>query len=147
MIRTHLLLACAFLSASALALPVAAQSNGAGEKPAAGSFSDDQVAKGENVFKATCASCHATGDFTGQTFKMNWFGRTLYDYFAGVKKTMPDDNPGGLSDDEYVRVVSYILKLNGYPAGTDSLSSDSTSMKLIKIGPLPGDTVKPGLFR
>jgi mono/diheme cytochrome c family protein len=139
-IRTSILLL-------ALALPAAAQSNGAGEKPAAGSFSEDQASKGETVFKATCASCHATSDFTGTTFKMNWVGRTLYDYFAGVKKTMPDDNPGGLSDDEYVRVVSYILKLNGYPAGKDSLSSDSTSMKLIKIGPLSGDSAKPRTFK
>ena len=140
MIRTSILLL-------ALALPAAAQSNAAGERPVAGSFTEDQAAKGENVFKATCASCHATSDFTGQTFKMNWIGRTVYDYFAGVKKTMPDDNPGSLSDDEYVRVVSYILSLNGYPAGKDSLSADSTSMKLVKIGPVSGDSVKPRMFK
>ena len=140
MIRTSILLL-------ALALPAVAQSNGSAEKPVAGAFSEDQAAKGETVFKATCASCHATSDFTGQTFKMNWIGRSLYDYFSGIKKTMPDDNPGGLSDDEYVRVVSYILKINGYPAGKDSLSADSTSMKQIKIGPASGDSAKPRTFK
>jgi len=84
-------------------------------------------------------------DQSGDQFKLNWFGKTLFDYFANLKKTMPDDNPGGLSDDEYVRVVAYIMKLNGFRAGADSLAADSTAMKLIKIG--PPDSTKPRNFR
>lgn len=130
-----------------LALPAAAQTTGAtgaGERPAsAGVFTDSQAVNGELVYRATCASCHVPSDQSGPNFKLNWFGRTVFDYFINLKKTMPDDNPGGLSDDEYTRVVAYILKLNGFPAGADSLSADSTVLKLIKIGPPPGDTTKP----
>ena len=131
----------------ALALRAAAQINGASEKPVAGAFTEGQVAKGELVFRGICSSCHVPSDHTGEQFKMNWYGRTVFDYFASLKKTMPEDNPGGLSDDEYTRVVAYILSLNGYPAGADSLAADSTTMKLIKIGPPPGDTIKPRTFR
>ena len=126
----------------ALAAPAVAQTSGAAGKPATSSFTEDQASKGESVYLATCSSCHVPSDHTGEQFKMNWFGRTVFDYFSNLKKTMPEDNPGGLSDDEYVRVVAYILKLNGFRAGADSLGADSTSMKLIKIGPLPGDTTK-----
>lgn len=128
----------------AVALPATAQSNGtSAERPVAGAFTDSQAVSGETVFKATCASCHVATDHYGPQFKMNWFGRTVWDYFISLKKTMPDDSPGGLSDDEYTAVVAYILKLNGYPGGADLLSADSVSLKLIKIGPLPGDTTQP----
>jgi mono/diheme cytochrome c family protein len=140
-IRTSILL----LALASLALPAAAQSNGDGAKPVNGSFTEDQSARGENVYKALCASCHTPSDQSGDQFKLNWFGKTLFDYFANLKKTMPDDNPGGLSDDEYVRVVAYIMKLNGFRAGADSLAADSTAMKLIKIG--PPDSTKPRNFR
>lgn len=130
----------------AVATPALAQSNGNGNgggRTASGAFTEDQATRGENVFRATCGSCHTPSDHMGPQFKMNWFGKTVYDYFANLKKTMPDDNPGGLSDDEYTRVIAYILKLNGFSAGTDSLKADSVSLKLIKIELLPGDTTKP----
>ena len=138
MIRTSILLL-------ALALPAAAQTNGDSAKPVNGTFSEDQATRGENVYKALCASCHTPSDQSGDQFKLNWFGKTLLDYFANLKKTMPDDNPGGLSDDEYVRVVAYIMKLNGFRAGADSLVADTTMMKRIKIG--PPDTTQPRNFR
>ena len=69
-------------------------------------------------------------------------GRTVYDLFKRLRTTMPDDNPGGLSDEEYARVIAYILKLNGFHPGTDSLSTDTTAMKLIRMKPAAQDTTK-----
>ena len=127
-----------------LAVPAAAQTSDTTERSVAtGAYTEAQASLGENVFKAACSSCHVPSDHGGEQFKMNWFGRTVFDYFTTLKKTMPDDNPGGLTNDEYTRVVAYILMVNGYPAGTDSLSSDSTAMRRIKIGPLAGDTTRP----
>jgi len=126
-----------------VALPVAAQTSDTTERStASGAYTEAQAALGENVYKALCSACHTPSDQSGEQFKMNWFGRTVFDYFTNLKKTMPDDNPGGLSDDEYTRVTAYILKLNGFPAGADSLAADST-MKRIKIGPKAGDATKP----
>ena len=75
---------------------------------------------------------------------MGWFGRSVYDLFKVLKTTMPEDNIGGLSDEEYTRVIAYILKLNGFPAGKDSLSSDSTVTRGIRIGPASDATQPPG---
>jgi mono/diheme cytochrome c family protein len=126
-----------------LAPPAVAQTSDTTERSAAaGAYTEAQAALGENAYKALCSACHVPSDQSGDQFKMNWFGRTVFDYFTNLKKTMPDDNPGGLSDDEYTRVVAYILKLNGFPAGADSLAADST-MKRIKIGPAMNDLAKP----
>jgi hypothetical protein len=74
---------------------------------------------------------------------MNWFGRTVFDLFKILKTTMPEDNIGGLSDEEYVRVIAYIFKLNGFPSGTDSLRADTLEMKRIRISAALPDSVKP----
>jgi mono/diheme cytochrome c family protein len=119
----------------ALAVPSLGQAqNGSAERPVSGSFSADQVARGQTVFVNTCAACHDPDFHTGEKFMFSWKGRTLLDYFKLVKSTMPEDNPAGLPDDDYVRVIAYILKLNGYSAGSDSLSADSLHLKRIRIG-------------
>lgn len=119
----------------ALAFPVAARAqNGTADRPVSGSFSAEQAARGDTVFQNACIACHAPDFHTGEAFMFSWKGRTLLDYFKLVKSTMPEDNPAGLPDDDYVRVIAYILKLNGYTAGKDSLRADSLSLKRIRIG-------------
>jgi len=95
------------------------------------------------VFKKFCASCHELSFHTGEQFRMNWFGRNVWDLFKILKTTMPEDNIGGLSNDEYARVMAYIFKLNGFPAGADSLRADSLDMQRIRIGTAAPDSVKP----
>jgi hypothetical protein len=46
---------------------------------------------------------------------------------------MPDNNPGGLSRSQYADIVSYLLQLNGMPAGNLPLSSDMKLLERIRI--------------
>lgn len=108
--------------------------NGPAERSVSGTFTETQAALGEAVFRAACAACHEPTFHSGEPFMFSWKGRTLYDYFRVVKTTMPEDNPAGLPDDDYVRVIAYIMKLNGYAPGTDSLRADSLHLKRIRIG-------------
>lgn len=125
----------AALLVAALSLPSAILAqNGSAERPVSGTFTEEQVALGEKVFRATCSACHEPTFHAGEQFMFSWKGRTLYDYFKVVKTTMPEDNPAGLPDDDYVRVIAYIMKLNGYAPGTDSLRADSLHLKRIRIG-------------
>ena len=119
------------------AAPLAAQSNGSdsARSVALGVYTEDQAERGKVAFATHCASCHETSFHTGEQFRMGWFGRSVADLFKTLKTTMPEDNIGGLSDDEYTRVISYILKLNGFPAGKDSLVSDTTAMRKLRIAP------------
>lgn len=135
-----------FAALLALATPAAAQTaappDGVTRSVLAGVYSEEQALRGRTAFETHCASCHAATDYAGEQFRMNWFGRRVSDLFRILKTTMPEDNVGGLSDDEYARVIAYILKLNGFPAGKDSLPSDSTQMRQIRIGPV-ADSMKP----
>jgi mono/diheme cytochrome c family protein len=127
-----LLVAAAPLGAQGGDVPPAERS--AAKHPA---YTEDQANQGERAFKMHCASCHELSFHTGEQFRMNWFSRTVFDLFKIIKTTMPEDNIGGLTDDEYTRVIAYIFKLNGFPAGADSLRSDSLELKRIRIGPHP----------
>jgi mono/diheme cytochrome c family protein len=129
-VKIPVIAAVALLAATA----VSAQDNGALKPASAGVYKEDQAARGDTVFQRTCLSCHTPSFHADEQFRMNWIGRTVYDLFKLLKTTMPEDNIGGLSDDEYTRVIAYVLKLNGFPAGADSLSSDSLAQKRIRIG-------------
>ena len=130
-----------------LSAPLAAQANGPTppQRSAAthGAYSESQATDGEMVYKKVCASCHELSFHTGEEFRMNWFSQTVWDLFKILKTTMPEDNIGGLTDDEYTRVIAYVFKLNGFPASTDSLKADSLEMRKIRIGPMPDSTKLP----
>lgn len=122
-----------------------AQAQGSDVKPAsAGVYKEEQAIRGDTVFQRTCLSCHTPTFHADEQFRMNWIGRTVYDLFKLLKTTMPEDNIGGLSDDDYTRVIAYILKLNGFPAGADSLSADTLAQKRIRIGSDSSAAKPPG---
>ena len=88
-----------------------------------------QADRGERVFTGTCLGCHARSQFIGQTFADAWNDRRVADFYTLIRSTMPVNNPGSLKDEEYLAVVSYLLKANHAAAGTDSLAADSGSVK------------------
>ena len=49
---------------------------------------------------------------------------------------MPPDDPGKLSEADYLGLVSYILQNNGYPAGSTPL--DASALSGIQLMPKPG---------
>jgi mono/diheme cytochrome c family protein len=125
------------------ATPLSAQTVDTTSKPAsAGVYTEIQATRGDTLFQKFCLSCHTPTFHADQQFRMNWLGRPVFELFKILKTTMPEDNIGGLSDDEYTRVIAYILKLNGFPAGADSLKSDSLEQKRIRIGAADGTPTK-----
>jgi mono/diheme cytochrome c family protein len=92
-----------------------------------------QADRGEKIFNGTCAMCHARAQFVGQTFVENWNDHRVSDFYTLIRSTMPLNNPGGLKDEEYLAVVAYLLKANNAAAGSDSLATDSLSLRKKKI--------------
>jgi mono/diheme cytochrome c family protein len=123
------------LTASAIALlvvlgssPAAAQEAGstAGAKPSvAATYNEAQADRGEQVFATVCSFCHQTADFSDATFQTTWKGFSVGEFFTLISMTMPQDNPGRLTPQQYVDVLAYILELNGHPAGKDELPADA----------------------
>ena len=112
--------------------PPAAES--AVEAPVGAIFTEAQASRGRTTFDEVCSECHTTSEFRGRTFQSNWGRRTVYSFFRTVRSTMPDDNPGGLEEQVYLDVVSYILSMNGHGPGTSELSPDSP-MREVRIAP------------
>ena len=102
--------------------------------PVGGIFTDAQAQRGRTTFDEVCSECHTTSEFRGRTFQRGWGRRTVYSFFRTVRSTMPDDNPGGLEEQVYLDVVSYILSMNGHDGGPTELSADSP-MREVRIAP------------
>ena len=116
--------------------PAEADTTAATEAPA-GIFTESQADRGKVSFDELCAECHTNNEFRGRLFQSNWGRRTVYSFYRTVRSTMPDNNPGGLEEQAYLDVVSYILSLNGHEAGTSELSADSP-MREVRIAPASG---------
>ena len=95
-------------------------------------YSEAQATRGQSVFDGTCSACHDPSRFIGPEFIDVWAGEPLSALYETVSQTMPEDNPGGLEQEQYVDVVTYLLKLNEYPAG-DTEIKDPAEMKAITI--------------
>ena len=95
-----------------------------------GPFTDAQAQAGQTIYGARCASCHdaagEAGPLSGGSFARIWSARTTQDLYTRIKTTMPQDNPGSLSDSAAAAVVAYLLKNNGASAGAIELAPTTT---------------------
>ncbi len=125
---------------------------GAEEKPAAdlapiwkGAFTTPQAEGGKVPFTGLCRRCHSDNlmgsergpALKGESFMEHWEQQDLDRLKAKIRDTMPPDDPGKLSDDEYLGLVSYILMNNGYPAGPTAL--DNAALSGVQIVRKPGE--------
>ena len=109
-----------------------------------GVYTEAQAARGKTVYLEQCVECHKedlrgdqqmTPSLVGIAFTFRWKDKKLYDYFVGMRNTMPQSAPGSLSEETYADLVAYLLSEMGYPAGKDELSTDPKVLGAIKIQP------------
>jgi mono/diheme cytochrome c family protein len=99
----------------------------------AGLYSEAQAERGRTVFTNVCAECHEMEDLTNEDFRQNWDGTTLYELFDLIRTTMPDEEPGTLTPQQYVDVTAYVLQLNKLPAGPADFAGDSASASAVRL--------------
>ena len=123
------------LAASALVWAVTVAAMGA-QAPARtvndGVYSSGQATRGEALFQSICTTCHDTERFTGPEFVSAWSGKPLAELFKAVQ-TMPEDNPGSLSAQQYGDVIAYFLSLNKFPAGSEELKGEADALAKIEM--------------
>lgn len=100
-------------------------------------YTPEQAARGDTTFQAVCASCHALSQFTGPKFLAAWQGGTAFQLFDLVRTQMPQDNPGSLSQAQYLAVTAYLFQLNGFPAGSRPLPQEAAALRRIRIPSQP----------
>lgn len=128
-----LLALCAAGALSSAFAPRAARAQGGVRSTMAGVYTADQAAKGKEVFAGTCSGCHTVASHSGAVFATRWIGRSLAEFYDYVSRLMPKSAPGTLSEDEYVWVTAYVLKLNGMPPSSRELSAAPEVLKGIRI--------------
>ena len=105
-------------------------------------YAESQAVKGRQVYLTSCVSCHQQTEYAGEKFWGRLVGRPLGEFFNYLRTNMPQDNPASLSDEDYVNVTAYILRLNVMPAGEQLLTADSTALAKIRVA--RADTTRKG---
>lgn len=109
--------------------------------PAASALSDDeastldgvytatQAARGAQVFEAICSECHKTEEWADQGFRDRWQDESVFRFWYYIYEQMPNGAPPySLTREQVTDVLTYILELNGLPAGTAELGTDDDSI-------------------
>lgn len=92
-----------------------------------GVYSDAQAARGKVEYTTHCANCHRddlsgyNDILKGARFMEKNRESTIHSFFDKTRTTMPRGAPASLTDKVYVDIVSYVLKVNEFPAGAQEL--------------------------
>ena len=120
----------------------AAQSAAAGAQTIwDGVFTQAQAERGRDVYRKSCASCHkpdllgesAAPPLAGPEFAQRWAGQSVDDLLTTIRRSMPQEAPDSLGTAAYADLVSFLLSVNGSPAGQSELPLESGALKRIQF--------------
>ena len=109
---------------------------------AAGLYTEAQAARGQALFDEHCPACHgaqlqgaAAVALIGAIFQAHWADgqHTVDDLFYIVRTQMPYTEPGKLSRQQYIDIIAFVLKANGYPPSANELPAVPTQLKQITL--------------
>ena len=120
-----------------LALPVGVSAQAAGKTVRDGVYTEAQAKRGQAEFEAICAMCHRAEWFGGPEFKEHWGYGELYWVYDFIRTNMPYEQGGTLPKQTYIDVLAYILKLQGYKAGTYDLPTTDEGFLAITFPKAP----------
>jgi mono/diheme cytochrome c family protein len=93
-----------------------------------GVYAEEQATRGKAAYGEQCSSCHGEdlsgGDgpsLKGGEFITAWDGLGLDVLSGRIQDTMPKNSPGSLTPAMTTDLVAFLLKSNGFPAGTQPL--------------------------
>jgi mono/diheme cytochrome c family protein len=106
-----------------------------------GVYTKQQAMRGQTAYREECLKCHAENlaggeaapALVGDEFLQKWNGKTAGALYELMRKTMPSDDPGGLSTRQYADMLAYIFSANQFPAGEKELDRELPSLNEIRI--------------
>ncbi len=95
---------------------------------------ESQRSCGRAIFTSYCMECHATEDEKGPAFRATrLYGYTTVENLVFYTTfSMPQNDPGLLSDQGYWNVVTYVVDSLGMYVGSEVLSERNGSIPLIR---------------
>jgi mono/diheme cytochrome c family protein len=125
-------------------LSAAPQDGTAERSTIAGVYTNDQADRGHALFDARCQSCHGAAleggtlapALRGSEFLAPFLRKPLRRIYSRIISTMPPDDAGSLSETETLALVAFVLRSNGYPAGSVTLAR-ADDLNSIDVAPMP----------
>src|SRR5207244_3404934 len=114
-----------------------------------GVYSDAQATRGRDFYTTVCSACHGNAlegvsapALAGTRFIERWREGMLDSFYDFVRERMPFGRPANakpIPDSQYLDIVTYILKVNGYPNGPSELTPNllGSVMLVGRNGPQP----------
>jgi S-disulfanyl-L-cysteine oxidoreductase SoxD len=115
-----------------------------------GVYTDLQASRGASVYDGACGGCHRAdlgGGPNGPSLRAERFarvfaGKDLKNLFTKIATTMPRGAPASLGESVYLDVVAHLLKENGFPAGSQELTTDALDgIRVVPGKPKPPPTI------
>jgi cytochrome c len=98
-----------------------------------GVFTKEQAKVGEALYKDQCLLCHDKKYF--RPVLKRWEGQPINVLYTIMMTSMPESNPGFLSEKEYVDILAYILSLSRYAAGDSELDYKDGALNDLIVEP------------
>jgi mono/diheme cytochrome c family protein len=109
---------------SALLLPSAVLAGG-GLSTEAGVYTKDQAKSGKALYEVHCGTCHDNKYF--RPVLKRWHGQNLAVFYDVMSTSMPESNPGGLLDSQYLDILAYIFSRSRYPDAEEPLTLEKVA--------------------
>jgi mono/diheme cytochrome c family protein len=113
-----------------------------GRSVAEGVYTTQQAARGQEVYAARCASCHAptlagrsAPPLAGDDFLATWETQPLLELANKILRTMPKDFSERLTPQQTADVLAYMLQAGKFPAGSTELAMNEAALKLVTFPP------------
>ncbi|MGZ3504797.1 MAG: c-type cytochrome [Vulcanimicrobiaceae bacterium] len=130
----------AFIAVAVIGLAAAAHAVPAGTAAGIPSFTESQATKGHSLYLANCALCHGANldgvyapALNGPDGNIQW--QSVSDVYHYTSVQMPVGNAGGLSSDDYVDIMAFLLKVHGHHPGNTPLTASVAATSTALVGP------------
>ena len=98
-----------------------------------GVYTRDQAKVGEVLYTQHCLICHDKKYF--RPVLKRWEGQPISILYTVMMTSMPESNPGFLSEKEYVDILAYILSLSRYATGDMELDYADGALDDLTVAP------------
>ena len=95
-----------------------------------GVYSRDQASSGERLYERHCLVCHDKKYF--RPVLQRWQGQSVAVLFDVMIGSMPESNPGGLLDQEYLDILAYIFSRSRFPPADEPLEMSDLAALVIE---------------
>ncbi|HKY19922.1 MAG TPA: cytochrome c [Vicinamibacterales bacterium] len=110
-----------------------------------GAYTAEQAERGRVVVQNHCGECHGhdlgggeAPALSGSTFMVKWEAHTVERLFHKIRDTMPSRFDTGVTQQQKLDAVAFILQQNGFPAGHRELVDAPGALAALSIVPRSG---------